>query len=464
MSKFEKFNFKTLEEIQSKIKEFDLKMGLEEDLSYFQVSVQVGNKIAPNSIAVLPMEGCDSNGDGSPSDLVKRRYRRFYAGGAGLIWFEANAVVPEGRANPRQMMITQDNQEEFASLLRELKELALAENGYQPISVLQLTHSGRYSRPVDKPAPMIAQHDPFLDPRVGIDENYPAVTDEYLDGLKEYYVHSALLAKRAGFDGVDIKACHRYLISELLASHTREGKYGGSFENRSRFLLETIREVRAAVGKDFIVASRFNVFDAHPYPYGFGVDVSDAWKFDEVEPLRLVEAMEIAGVDLLSNSAGNPYFSHPEVTRPFDMPTIGGITPDEHPLISVDRLFNFSEKIHSRVKKAVVIGNGYTWLRHFAPNAGAYNLKNNRIDMVGMGRTSFAYPNAPKDILKQGDMNPEACCIACSKCTQIMRDYGQTGCVIKDSEVYLPQFLKAREEAKQRIAATHQKAVATEER
>lgn len=447
MSTFEKFKFKTLEDLKNKLTSLDAHIGLSEDLEIFHQTVKVGNRVAPNSLAVLPMEGCDSNPDGSPSELTRRRYHRFFTGGAGLAWFEANAVVVEGKANPRSMMLTEENKEVFKEFLKECNDMAEQENGYRPLSILQLTHSGRYSRPVDQPAPIIAQHDPLLDPRVGLTEDSPVVTDEYLDNLKGYYVQAALLAKEVGFNGVDIKACHRYLVSELLASHTREGKYGGSFENRTRFLVDTIKAVREAVGEDFIIASRFNVFDAHPYPYGFGVAKDDAWKFDEEEPLELVRLMCKAGVDLLSNSAGNPYFSHPEVTRPFDSPTIGGETPEEHPLISIERLFGFTRKIQEAAGDVPVIGNGYSWLRQFAPNAGAYNLEHGHIKMVGMGRSSFAYPNAPKDILNEGAMDPKKCCIACSKCTQIMRDKGRTGCVIKDSELYVPLYREARENA-----------------
>ncbi|MGB4589776.1 MAG: NADH:flavin oxidoreductase [Clostridiaceae bacterium] len=447
MSTFEKFKFKTIDDVKNKLASLDAHIGLSENLEIFNQTVKVGNKVAPNRLAVLPMEGCDSNPDGSPSELTKRRYHRFFTGGAGLAWFEANAVVVEGKANPRAMMLTDENKEVFKEFLKECNEMAEKENGYRPLSILQLTHSGRYSRPIDKPAPIIAQHDPLLDPRVGLTEDSPVVTDEYLDNLIAHYVHAALLAKEVGFDGVDIKACHRYLVSELLASHTREGKYGGSFENRVRFLLETIKAVKEAVGEDFIIASRFNVFDAHPYPYGFGVAKEDAWKFDEEEPLELVRLMCKAGVDLLSNSAGNPYFSHPEVTRPFDSPTIGGETPDEHPLLSIERLFGFTRKIQEAAGDVPVIGNGYSWLRQFAPNAGAYNLEQGHIKMVGMGRSSFAYPTAPRDILIDGAMDPKKCCIACSKCTQIMRDKGRTGCVIKDSELYVPLYREARENA-----------------
>lgn len=449
MAAFERFNFNNIDEIRKKVEELRVEINFSDDLSSLSKPLKINNHMAPNSMAILPMEGCDSEPDGSPSELVKRRYLRFASGGAGLIWYEACAVVHEGRANPLQMYLTKDNMAAFAQLLKQAN--AVAENfhgsGHRPVNILQLTHSGRYSRPDDKPAPMVPQHDPLLDPRVSLEPDAPVITDDYLDDLVEKYVRSAVLAKEAGFDGVDIKSCHRYLLSELLASHTREGKYGGSFKNRTRFLLTTIKEVRKAVGGDFIVASRFNVFDAHPYPYGWGVDRDDCWKPDLAEPIKLVKLLVKEGIDLLSNSSGNPYYRFPQVTRPFDSPTIGGEIPEEHPLESVARLFGFSRTIQEVAGGIPVIGNGYSWLRQFLPNAGAANLENNWCRMIGIGREAFAYPDAPKDILTKGAMEPKKCCIACSKCTQIMRDHGRTGCVIKDSEVYAPLYNEARKSA-----------------
>lgn len=451
MASFEKFNFKTLDDIRNKIMELGVNITLSDDLSPLAEPVKIGTVTAPNSIAVLPMEGCDSEPDGSPSELVKRRYNRFAAGGAGLLWFEACAVVHEGRANPLQMFLTKENVKAFAKLIEDTNRAATKSNGsdHKPVKILQLTHSGRYSRPDDLAAPMVPQHDPLLDPRVGLSPDAPVVTDEYLDALIEKYVQSAVLAREAGFDGVDIKSCHRYLLSELLASHTREGKYGGSFENRTRFLLNTIKAVRKAVGDDFIIACRFNVFDAHPYPYGFGVDKEDCWKPDLTEPLALVRLLVENGINLLSNSAGNPYYRFPQVTRPFDTPTIGGETPDEHPLESVARLFELTRQIQKTAGDVPVIGNGYSWLRQFLANAGAANLADGSCAMVGIGRQGFAYPDAPKDIFEKGKMEPRKCCITCSKCTQIMRDHGRTGCVIRDSKVYLPLYKEARNNASQ---------------
>lgn len=451
MASHEKFNFKTLIEVEEKVNSLDLNIKFSEDLSSLHREVKVGKKLAPNSIAILPMEGCDSNPDGSPSELVERRYLRFAEGGAGLIWWEACAVVEEGRANPLQMMLTEGNKEQFKKVLARCNQAAIARNGKQPLNIIQLTHSGRYSRPVGhKGAPLVPQHDSILDPRVGLTDKDSVVTDEYLDNLIGCYTKSAILAKEAGFDGIDIKNCHRYLLSELIASHTRSGKYGGSFENRSRFLRETTRAVRKAVGQDFVIACRFNVFDAHPYPYGFGCDKADMWKFDATEPMELVRMLVDEGVDLLSNSAGNPYYIYPQVTRPFDLSSAGIPVPDEHPLESMNRLFEFTRLIQKEAGVVPVVGNGYTWLRQFMFNAGAANLTDESCKFVGLGRSSIAYPDAPRDILLNGQVDPKKCCITCSKCTQIMRDHGKTGCVIKDAKIYANFYKEYQEEALER--------------
>ncbi len=451
MAPFEKFHFTSLDEMREMIAKLGVNLPLSDDLSPLQKNVAIGGKTAPNALAVLPMEGCDSQEDGSPSELVLRRYKRLSGGGAGLLWLEACAVTNEGRANELQMYLHRGNLIKFAELNDLISREAQSRHGHRPVTILQLTHSGRYSRPVGHtPAPLVPQHDPLLDPRVGLSPEAPVVTDDYLDELQEKYVACALLAQEAGFDGVDIKACHRYLVSELLASHTRPGKYGGSFENRTRFLLNVIDKVRKAVGRDFIIACRFNVFDAHPYPYGFGVDKEDCWHYDLKEPLRLVAELVKHGVQLLSNSAGNPYFRFPQVTRPFDLPALGGEIPDEHPLESVARLFLLSEQVQKAAGSVPVVGNGYTWLRQFFPYAGAANLQAGRISLVGMGREAFAYPDAPEDVFTKGVLDPGKVCIACSKCTQIMRDHGRTGCVVRDRDVYLPLYTLYRQEAEDR--------------
>ena len=109
--------------------------------------LQIKGKTIPNRLACQAMEGCDGTADGRPDALTIRRYDRFAKGGAGLIWFEATAVMEEGRANPRQLWITGENLDSFARQVERIKETALRENGYAPLIIMQATHSGRYSKP-----------------------------------------------------------------------------------------------------------------------------------------------------------------------------------------------------------------------------------------------------------------------------------------------------------------------------
>lgn len=189
---------------------------------------------APNSLGIHPMEGCDGTADGAPDELTVRRYERFTHGGAGALWFEATAVVPEGRANPRQVWLHDGTVDDFARLVKRIEQISEEQfgAGRRPVTVVQLTHSGRYSRPVDKATSIIAFRNPVLDARQKLPADDPIISDDELEVLEDKYVAAAKLACEAGFQVVDIKCTHGYLLPELLAGHTRPGRYGGSFENR----------------------------------------------------------------------------------------------------------------------------------------------------------------------------------------------------------------------------------------
>jgi len=441
----EKFRFRSTDELREKIAELGCDINISEDISPLCAPVNVGGKTAPNAMAVLPMEGCDCEPDGGPSELFTRRYLRFAAGGAGLLWWEACAVLHKGRANPLQMMLTDQNAASFEKVLVQANQAAPA----RPVNILQLTHSGRYSRyEGHNYTPMIAQHDPLLDPRVGVNENTALVSDTYLEHLPEYYIKAAKLAQKIGFDGVDIKSCHRYLLSELLAGHTRPGKYGGNFENRTRLLLELIREVKQATGPDFIIACRFNAYDAHPYPHGFGVKAqTGSMEYCPDEPIALTKLLVQTGAQLLGATASNPYYIYPQVARPFDLPSLGVPVPNEHPLENSAQIFRFTRDIQQAAGDIPVVSAGYSWLRHLAPFVAAANLAQGSSRFMGLGRQAFAYPDAPRDLLNHGNMDPRKCCIACSKCTQLMRDHERTGCIPRDGEVYAEIYKQARTKA-----------------
>lgn len=454
MSAHETFYFHGIDEVRQRIGELGLDLELSEDLSPLAQPLKAGDFTIPNRMVVLPMEGCDGTSDGAPDELTFRRYKRFAAGGAGLLWVEATAVVEEGRANPRQIWLRKENVNEFTRLVEETLKAARESMGSQhrPLLIAQLTHSGRYSRPGRAPRPIIAHHSKFIDPVQKLPPDYPLISDGELERLEDLYVEAAVCAQWAGFDGVDVKACHRYLISELHASYTRENsRYGGSWENRSRLFRNIVRKIRQAA-PGLMVTSRMNAHDAMAYPYGFGMDPEDPTKPCLDEPIDLVRFLAENGAPLVNITIGNPYFN-PHVNRPFDLPVAGAPIPPEHPLIGIARFVHIVRQIQQAVPGIAVIGGGYSWMRQFLPHMAAANVRNGWASMVGAGRMAFAYPDFAKDVLERGRLKPERCCVACSACTQIMRDGGRSGCVPRDAAIYEPIYKAGRAEALDTILA-----------
>jgi 2,4-dienoyl-CoA reductase-like NADH-dependent reductase (Old Yellow Enzyme family) len=426
---------KSYSELQSELNRLGFDIPLSDDFSVLAEPLTSGAVTLPNRFVVQPMEGFDSGPDGEPTELGFRRYERFAAGGAGLIWFEATAVLPEARSNSQQFWINEKSVHRFAALEEKTRSIAKNRFGHGIVSVLQLTHSGRYCKPTrGVRSPVIVQHSGVLDAAHNIPPDHPLMTDAELDRLQDAYVTAAKLAAKCGFDGVDIKSCHGYLLNELLGSHTREGKYGGSFENRTRFLRETMARVRDEVPTVF-VTSRLSVYDAVKYPWGFGVDRDDYKKWDLTESKRLAALLREIGVPLLNITVGNPYFN-PHFNRPYAKPIRGAAAYDENPLIGVARFINIVREIQESQPDLPMIGSGTAWLRHLVPQAAAGIVKNGWASHFGQGRCSFAYPDAPHDILSKGVMDTKQLCMACSGCTELMRMESPAGCVLRDRDYY----------------------------
>jgi NADPH-dependent glutamate synthase beta subunit-like oxidoreductase/2,4-dienoyl-CoA reductase-like NADH-dependent reductase (Old Yellow Enzyme family) len=441
-SQHERFHLKNLDQLRAEIERLGLEMSIDEDVSVLSTPLTIAEKTMPNRFSVQPMEGFDAHPNGSPGELSFRRYRRYASGGFGLIWFEATAVMEEARSNPGQLWLHTGSVGAFRELVESTRRAAQERFDRDVILIVQLTHSGRYSKSTGRPRPLIAHRSPILDPRHDLPEDYPVVSDDYLDRLQDTYVEVAKLAAQAGFDGVDIKSCHRYLVSELLASFTREGKYGGSFENRTRLLRESLARIKDEVPGVFIT-TRVNAYDAISYPYGFGVDKDDYRVPDLTEPIELVRILREMEIPVLNVSIGNPYFN-PHFGRPYDFPIKGFSVPDEHPLTGLDRFMSITRQIQESFPNLPVIGSGYTWLRQFMPYVAAGTINSSGATVLGIGRGAFAYPDTPRDVIETGRMDPAKCCVTCSACTQIMRDGGKTGCVVRDSEIYGPQYRLGR--------------------
>ncbi|MEW5899925.1 MAG: hypothetical protein AB1715_00500 [Acidobacteriota bacterium] len=446
----ERFRFKDRASLERKISELGLDIPLSDDISILFSPVDVAGRTLPHRFVVLPLEGGDADFSGTPSDLSFRRYRRFSEGGSSLIWFEATAVNARGRSNPRQFWINSESKDEFRRLTKETRLAARRKFGSasELFLILQLTHAGRFARSEGKSAPVIAQRNPVLDALLKLPTDFPLIADSALDALQEDYVASAKLAREAGFDGVDIKACHGYLVSELLGSFTRAGsKYGGSLANRSRFLVETAGKIRARV-PGLVVASRLNVFDALPSPYGFGSAAAYPASPDLSEPIELVGKLKRHGFSLLGVSLGVPAYQ-PHYGRPYDQPLLGQELPDEHPLVGVARWLRLTAELQKAFPGYPLVGGGYSWLRQFFPHVAAAMVESGKASLIGLGRGALAHPAWVSELAETGRLGRTRVCVACSKCSQLLREGGPVGCPVLDSEIYRDEYREVRKKAKE---------------
>ena len=380
-------------------------------------SIDIGSAKIPNRVVFQPMEGCDCNEDGSPHQLTVEKYLKAARSGAGLIWFEANAVCPEGRTNVRQMMLTRENLPAFKSLVEQMRKIALEECGIRQTLILQLTHSGRQSV-----TPMIAYRNSVYEERRPVTDEC-IVSDEYLDTLPQKYIDSALLAIEAGFDGVDVKSCHGYLFQELLSAFNRGGRYGGSLENRMKLYLDCVKAVRDAIPENILLSTRLSVSDMVPYPNGFGTDKDG--NLDLSEPDILIDELVREGIQILNVTVGNPYYN-PHINRPYRQ---GGYKAPEEASVGLARFEHIERHIKERHPELFVVGSGLSYYREDLFEHSERILESGIADMVGYGRLSLAYPEFYRDHLA-GKFSPKKCCLACSKCTVLMRNKCVSGCAV----------------------------------
>jgi 2,4-dienoyl-CoA reductase-like NADH-dependent reductase (Old Yellow Enzyme family) len=466
-----RFKFHTLDDLERESHRLGLSLRLDRDLSPLFRTVLVGQYRLGNSLCVQPMEGCDSTLDGRPDDLTFRRWRRIGAGGAKLLWGEATAVTDDGRANPRQLLLNEHTAAEFERLLAQCRRAHRDALGSEEdlLVGLQLTHSGRYSYR----QPILGRRDEILDPRTPdaatgktVEANCPLASDDYLKRLTDSYVFAARLAFNAGFQFVDIKQCHGYLLNELLGARTRPGPYGGSLENRTRLARDIICRIQFEV-PGLLIATRLNVFDGVPFVRGLKGEIGRACDMpkplktvwggqpdtplqpDLSEPLAWIGEMAQLGVSLLNVSLGNPYVS-PHLLRPFEYPPPDGYQSPEHPLEGVDRHFKLTAVVQEAFPDLPIVGSGYSYLQEFLFHAGAANVRARRVTLVGVGRASLPQPDFARQLVEHGRLDRRRTCRTFSYCTALMRakenELGQfaAGCPPFDKDVYGPIWREAK--------------------
>jgi len=419
--------------------------------------VKIGNRIA-----VQPMEGWDGTADGNPTEHTIRRWQRFGQSGGKLIWGgEAVAVAHEGRANPNQLVIAPHTLKGLARLRQVLIEEHRRTTGSDEglFVGLQLTHSGRFSRPnvYNKPEPRILYPHPLLDRRVGLSSGGPILEDSEIEATIEQFHRAAKMAQELGFDFVDVKHCHGYLGHEFLSAHTREGKYGGSFENRTRFLREVVEGIRSAA-PGLHIGVRFSAFDSvpfHPdpdlsingklgpgipeslhnlipYRWGFGVNESDPTQMDLTEAVRFLSLLEELDIRLVNITAGSPYYN-PHIQRPALYPPSDGYQPPEDPLHGVAQHLSVTRQLKARFPKLIFVGTAYTYLQDFLPHVAQAAIREEWTDFVGLGRMILTYPEILWDATQGNEFQHKRVCRTFSDCTTAPRKGLPSGCYPLDS-------------------------------
>ncbi|NLE46084.1 MAG: NADH:flavin oxidoreductase [Chloroflexi bacterium] len=404
-------------------------------------------RVIGNRFCIQPMEGWDGTRDGKPSALTLRRWQHFGQSGAKLIWGgEAVSVLHEGRANARQLLISEPNLEELTRLRQALVEEHTQRFGQcdDLLVGLQLTHSGRFARPNGPELePRILYHHPILDPKFGIPPDYPTLTDGEISEIIASFVRAAELAYRAGFEFVDIKHCHGYLGHEFLTAVERPGSFGGSFENRTRFLREIVLGIRRH-SPDLRIGVRLSAFDTVPfspgpegigvpiqtplpYHFAFGADASNPLQLDLHEPIQFLRLLEDLQIELVNITGGSPYYN-PHIQRPALFPPSDGYKPPEDPLAGVARHIQVCTELKAAFPRLLVVGSAYTYLQEWLPHVAQRAIRAGATDFVGLGRMVLSYPEMPTDVLSGKPLDSRRICRTFSDCTTAPRHGLVSGC------------------------------------
>jgi len=417
-----------------------------------------GSFTVGNRFCVLPMEGWDGTTDGAPTDLVRRRWERFGGSGAKLVWGgEAVAVDPAARANPHQLVIGPDTIDAIAGLRTDLVDTHRDVSGSTDGLVvgLQLTHSGRWSRPLGEAAPLTAHTHPVLDAKVGAGGDR-VLSDDDLDALVVRFVDAAALAADAGFDFVDIKHCHGYLLHELLGARRRPGRYGGDLDGRAHFLARVIEGIRGR-RPALAIGVRLSAFDLVPFAPGpenrgapvDGADVptpfggsADGLGVDLTEVHAFVDLLAEWGVGLVCVTGGSPYYN-PHIQRPAYFPPSDGYAPPNDPLVDVARHLAVTAELTHAHPEVAFVGSGYSYLQDFVAPVARAVIAAGDATSIGLGRMMLSYPDLPRDVLAGDVADRRRICRTFSDCTTAPRHGMVSGCYPLDG------FYKQRPERRE---------------
>jgi 2,4-dienoyl-CoA reductase-like NADH-dependent reductase (Old Yellow Enzyme family) len=383
--------------------------------------IGIGTRTSVNRIALNAMECNDADREGNPSELTYKRYRKAFQGNAGVIFMEAISVIEESRGRLNQLIGAPRNQPALEKFLCEMRRV-----NRRPLLFIQLTHSGELS-------------DPKFSRRVCV-KPLPGfggdlLTDEETEHIIDRFLLAAKVAHDSGADGIDVKLCHGYLGSQFLRPYNnRSWKYGGPWNNRTRFAYEIYERIQKEINDpDFIVGSKISVWEG--FPGGFGTAGPDTPVIDLSEPIDLVKGLEERGASYILQSAGSPSITLALTQPDRDIPDYAYLH------------MTFQKAMRDAASpETVVIGSAYSVYRNgrnrfLAVNRdesslvywGNKNIRDGVCDMVAVGRQSLADSLFPAK-LEAGKPDEVNWCTACDNCLEFLIRQQPVGCATYDRE------------------------------
>ena len=336
-----------------------------ENLLFTPITLPNGTTIKNRFFKSAMSEGMGTR-DFQPKKNIATLYKRWAEGGTGLIITGNIMVDPKGTAEPGNIVFDKNSNMEI------LKDWAKQGQQHGAKVMVQLNHPGKQVPKTIAKETVAPSTIPLGNGLNKLFSTPRALTTSEVEELVQKFVTSAKVAKEAGFSGVQIHAAHGYLISQFLSPHDnrRTDKYGGSLENRMRFLKEIYLGMREELGKDFTIGIKINSTD-------FKED-----GLTEEDSLKTIIELANLGLDFVEISGGT-----------YERPAMMGATSK-----STNQVFfaEYSKKLKQKIKIPVVVTGGIRSI-----NAMNTLLNDNTTDFIGIARPLTIDPNIPNKI-KQG--------------------------------------------------------------
>jgi 2,4-dienoyl-CoA reductase-like NADH-dependent reductase (Old Yellow Enzyme family) len=361
---------------------------------YLMNGVSVQNRLVAQAMEINSAGDC-----GSVTDRIVDRYIKLARGKWGIVFVEAISVNPASLARRNGLVMSQENLSGFKRLVHEFKRY-----DEKAIIMFQLTHAGRVAGDFSRKASIYNDSNSYI----------PQLTSGELDRIKDDFIKACELSHDAGADGIDIKACHGYLLGEMLRpANTRCDGYGGNAENRARLINDIIKEVKQKY-PGLVIGSRISFYEG--IRGGCGTSSANEVIEDLSDILETAACIVKAGADYINVSAGIPSMT-PKLTR-----------PGEDGVFNMYSHFRYAKTLKEHFPDTTVIGSAYSTGLSASTGFADENIGKCYVDLAGFGRQNLADPLFPLKLGK--DPDSIIWCKLCGGCSKLLKSMKKVFCTL----------------------------------